>query len=94
MTFTIHSSDIHVTFMIHSGDIQKLPETFRAHSGDIQVTFTVHSSDIQVTFMIHSGDIQELPETFSNLPASDDSYILLRNEFFDILHRSSSVCGG
>ena len=52
----IHSSDIQVTLMIHSGDIQELPETFRTHSGDIQVTF-----------MIHSGEIQDLPKISLNI---------------------------
>ena len=44
MTIVIHSSDIPVTLIIHSGDIWKLSE----------VTFRIHSSDIQVPFMIHS----------------------------------------
>ena len=33
-----------------------MPDSFRWHSGDIQVTFRWHSGDIQVTFMRHSCD--------------------------------------
>ena len=58
----IHSSDIQVTFIIHSGDIQECPETFlniqdifRGHSSEIHDTFKLHSNYIHDIFRGHSG---------------------------------------
>ena len=54
----IHSSDIQVTFIIHSGDIQEFPETFLS----IQDTFRGHSSNIHIhiTFKLHSDYIHDI----------------------------------
>ena len=45
-----YSSDRLVTFMIHSEDIQELPETFL----NIQVTFTIYSGFIHELIRRHS----------------------------------------
>ena len=65
-TFKWHSLYIQVTFIIHSGDIQELPNTFL----NIQVTLTVHLGynhdrirrhpGTFRNIYKHSGDIQEM----------------------------------